>query len=69
MLLTYLKIDNLEDPDMQYFTPEKKMAKVFVEDKIQGLSMPKHIGPNLFPKDLTSKTSVMRCLKILQVKN
>ena len=49
MLLAYLKNHNLEDPDMQYFTPEKKMAKVFVEDKIQGLSMPKHIGPNLFP--------------------
>ena len=28
MLLTYLKIDNLEDPDMQYFTPEKKIVPV-----------------------------------------
>ena len=38
----------LKDPEnKQYFTPDKKMAKVFGSDKMRGFGMAKHIGPHL----------------------
>ena len=48
LLWAYLKEHNLQDPEnKQYFTPDKKMAKVFGEDKIKGFSMSKYLGPHL----------------------
>ena len=48
LLWTYLKEKNLQDPEnRQYFTPDKKMAKVFGEDKIKGFSMAKFLTPHL----------------------
>ena len=48
LLWTYLKEKNLQDPEnKQYFTPDKKMAKVFGKDKIKGFSMAKFLKPHL----------------------
>merc|ERR1711879_1122595 len=48
LLWAYLKAHNLQDPEnKQYFTPDKKMAKVFGEDKIKAFSMAKYLGPHL----------------------
>merc|ERR1739844_10825 len=39
-LWAYLKKNNLQDPDnKQYFTPDKKMAKVFGTDRIRAFGM------------------------------
>ena len=47
-LWAYIKKHNLQDPEnKQYFTPDKKMAKVFGEDKIKGFSMAKFLTPHL----------------------
>merc|ERR1712095_42305 len=49
-LWAYLKKHNLQTPDnKQYFQPDKKMAKVFGNDKIRAFSMSKHIGAHLTP--------------------
>ena len=38
----------LKDPEnKQYFTPDKKMAKVFGADKIKGFGMAKFLSPHL----------------------
>ena len=48
LLWAYLKKHNLQDPtNKQYFTPDKKMAKVFGTDKIRGFGMAKFIGDHL----------------------
>ena len=48
LLWAYIKEHNLQDPEnKQYFVPDKKMAKVFGEDKMRGFAMSKHIGPHL----------------------
>ena len=48
LLWAYLKEKNLQDPEnKQYFTPDKKMAKVFGEDKIKAFTMAKYLGPHL----------------------
>ena len=47
-LWTYLKAKDLQDPEnKQYFTPDKKMAKVFGKEKIKGFSMAKFLKPHL----------------------
>ena len=48
LLWAYIKEKNLQDPEnKQYFTPDKKMAKVFGEDKIKAFTMAKYLGPHL----------------------
>merc|ERR1712140_17177 len=47
-LWAYLKKHNLQDPEnKQFFTPDKKMAKVFGTDSIRAFSMSKFIGSHL----------------------
>ena len=47
-LWAYIKEHDLQDPEnKQYFKPDKKMAKVFGEDKMRGFGMSKHIGKHL----------------------
>lgn len=47
-LWAYIKQHNLQDPEnKQYFLPDKKMAKVFGEDKIRGFGMAKFISAHL----------------------
>ncbi|XP_059095218.1 uncharacterized protein LOC131889994 [Tigriopus californicus] len=47
-LWAYIKKHNLQDPEnKQYFTPDKKMAKVFGEDRIRAFGMAKFIGAHL----------------------
>ena len=52
LLFAYLKEHNLKDPENgQFFTPDKKMSKVFGKDKIRAFSMSKFIGDHLTPID------------------
>ena len=47
-LWAYLKKNNLQDPEnRQFFTPDKKMAKVFGNDKIRAFSMAKFLEAHL----------------------
>merc|ERR1712156_310624 len=47
-LWTYLKKNNLQDPEAkQWFTPDKKMAKVFGTEKMKGFAMTKFINTHL----------------------
>merc|ERR1712012_589459 len=47
-LWTYLKKNNLQDPEAkQWFTPDKKMAKVFGNEKMKGFAMTKFINSHL----------------------
>ena len=47
-LWAYQKSNNLQDPkDRQYFTPDKKMAKVFGKDRIKAFDMMKYIDNHL----------------------
>merc|ERR1712024_116915 len=47
-LWAYLKKHNLQDAEnKQYFTPDKKMAKVFGTEKIRGFGMAKFLGAHL----------------------
>ena len=47
-LWAYLKKNNLQDPEnKQYFTPDKKMSKVFGTEKIRGFGMAKFLGAHL----------------------
>ena len=44
----YLKKNNLQDPEAkQFFTQDKKMAKVFGKDKIKAFSMAKFLNSHL----------------------
>merc|ERR1712018_587489 len=53
LLWDYLKKNNLQDQEMkQWFTPDKKMAKVFGKDKLKGFSMMKFLNPHL--KDIAA---------------
>merc|ERR1712223_207808 len=48
LLWAYLKKNNLQDPEnKQYFTPDKKMAKIFGTEKIRGFGMAKFLGSHL----------------------
>ena len=50
LLHAYLKENNLKDPaNGQYFTPDKKMSKVFGKDKIKAFSMAKYLKDHLTP--------------------
>merc|ERR1711970_689707 len=47
-LWAYIKKNNLQDPEnKQYFTPDKKMAKVFGADRIRAFGMAKFLGAHL----------------------
>ena len=47
-LWAYLKEKNLQNADNKaFFTPDKKMAKVFGKDSIRGISMSKYLGAHL----------------------
>merc|ERR1712156_449201 len=47
-LWVYLKKNNLQDPEAkQWFTPDKKLAKVFGSEKIKGFAMTKFINSHL----------------------
>merc|ERR1712061_286948 len=47
-LWAYLKKHNLQDPEnKQFFTPDKKMAKVFGTEKIKAFGMAKFLGAHL----------------------
>merc|ERR1712179_444449 len=48
LLWAYLKKNSLQDPEnKQYFTPDKKMAKVFGTETIRAFSMSKFLGAHL----------------------
>ena len=48
LLWAYIKEKGLQDPEnKQFFTPDKKMAKIFGKDKIKGFSMAKYLAPHL----------------------
>ena len=48
LLWAYLKKNNLQDPEnKQYFTPDKKMAKVFGSDRIRAFGMAKFLSAHL----------------------
>merc|ERR1711974_5101 len=47
-LWAYLKDNNLQDPEnKQFFTPDKKMAKVFGTERIRAFSMSKYLSNHL----------------------
>ena len=47
-LWAYIKKHNLQDPaNKQFFTPDKKMAKVFGNDKIRAFGMAKFLSAHL----------------------
>ena len=51
-LWAYLKENNLQNPDNKaFFTPDRKMAKVFGKDSIRSFSMSKYLGNHLSPLD------------------
>merc|ERR1712182_123294 len=48
LLWAYLKEKNLQDPEnKQFFTPDKKMAKVFGNERMRCFSMSKFLTPHL----------------------
>merc|ERR1711956_71345 len=48
LLWAYLKKNNLQDPEnKRYFTPDKKMAKVFGADRIRAFGMAKFLNAHL----------------------
>merc|ERR1712173_251060 len=48
LLWAYLKKNNLQDPEAkQFFTPDKKMAKVFGKDKMKAFLMAKFLNSHL----------------------
>merc|ERR1711934_285168 len=50
LLWAYLKDKELQDPaNKQYFTPDKKMAKVFGSERIRGFGMTKYLNAHLTP--------------------
>merc|ERR1711992_391870 len=52
-LWAYLKKNNLQDPEnKQFFIPDKKMAKVFGNDKIRAFGMAKFLSAHLFEKKM-----------------
>merc|ERR1712110_63449 len=48
MLWKYLKDHNLQDPEnKQYFFPDKKMGKIFGQERIRAFGMAKFLGAHL----------------------
>merc|ERR1712102_193784 len=53
-LWAYIKKNNLQDPEnKQYFNPDKKMAKVFGNDRIRAFGMAKFLSAH--PSSLFAK--------------
>ena len=51
-LWEYLKKHNLQDPEnKQYFFPDKKMAKVFGDERMRAFTMSKFLGKHLISDD------------------
>ena len=51
-LWDYIKENNLQNPDSKtFFTPDRKMAKIFGKDSISTFSMAKYLGNHLSPLD------------------
>ena len=51
-LWAYIKEKGLQDPENgQYFTPDKKMTKVFGKEKIRGFGMQKYLSAHLTRKE------------------
>merc|ERR1712050_297360 len=49
-LWKYLKDHNLQDPEnKQYFFPDKKMGKIFGNERIRAFGMAKFLGAHLTP--------------------
>lgn len=47
-LWAYIKEHKLQDPEnKQFFKPDRKMAKVFGEDKMRGFGMAKYLSKHL----------------------
>ena len=47
-LWAYLKANNLRDPEnMQFFTPDKKLAKIFGTDRVDSFDMRKYLDNHL----------------------
>merc|ERR1712203_332446 len=56
-LWAYLKKNNLRDPaNKQFFTPDKKMAKVFGTDRIRAFGMAKFLSAHL-SKEVTARNT------------
>ena len=52
LIWAYIKEKGLQDPEnKQYFTPDKKMAKVFGKERIRGFGMQKFFSAHLSPLD------------------
>merc|ERR1712062_443875 len=48
LLWAYMKKNNLQDPEnKQYFTPDKKMAKIFGTERLRGFGMAKFLNNHL----------------------
>merc|ERR1712223_1538054 len=63
-LWAYIKKNNLQDPEnKQFFTPDKKMAKVFGSDRIRAFGMAKFLSSHLQGQtgDLYSYGSLRTC--------
>ena len=55
LLWAYIKENGLQDPkNKHYFTPDKKMAKVFGKERLGGFAMQKFLPPHLSPPRLLS---------------
>ena len=51
-LWDYIKENNLQNPDSKtFFTPDRKMAKIFGKDSISTFSMAKYLANHLSPLD------------------
>ena len=67
-LWAYIKEHKLQDPEnKQYFTPDKKMAKVFGEDKIRGFGMTKFLSKHLYCKHLELYSQPANQLSFIQL--
>ena len=50
LIWAHLKKNNLQDPEnKQYFTPDKKLAKVFGTDRVRAFGMQKFLSAHLSP--------------------
>ena len=55
LIWAYIKENGLQDPkNKHYFTPDKKMAKVFGKERLGGFAMQKFLPPHLSPPRLLS---------------
>jgi len=67
-LWAYIKEHKLQDPEnKQYFTPDKKMAKVFGEDKIRGFGMAKFLSKHLYWNHLELYSQPANQLSFIQL--